>query len=186
VSPAAIACRLSIAAVLIYFLAGCSSGEERPQPVYKPSQVGIPDEVRFDADRDAYIVRMGGEQFELGRDVEGLDGGAPQEKSLLLIGKHDGKTWYATAPETKTGRAKGCYALSTPNAWNSGSDILLGFPSFEGEAKVGLLLAKAPGWAHSGNSNATLGRDGRFPWSHSSWCLDAEGRIASVDILLTG
>jgi hypothetical protein len=27
---------------------------------------------------------------------------------------------------------------------------------------------------------------GGFPLSHSSWCLDAEGRIVSVDTLLTG
>lgn len=171
---------------MILALAGCRTAEERPQAVYKPPQVGIPDDVRLDIDRDVYLVSMGGEQIELGRNVESVDGGTPQEKLLLLIGKHEGKTWYATAPETKTGAAKGCYALSTPNAWDRGSDILLGFPSFEGEAKVGLLLAKAPGWADSENSNVTLGRDGRLPLSHSSWCLDSKGRITSVDVLLTG
>lgn len=175
--PAASKALATILGTILIVLSACG-GLPRPDQVVEPDVAGLIVSVdRSDPSRQ--IVELnGGESVEINTDdALDLTGPGVDTDRVLLSGKTDGDSWYATLSVAETARLPDCYVTGSDTAFDEPGSVILVFAD---HPEFGVRLTKRDDFVPP--PSTAVRSDGRYAagvegTSGGSFCVDAGGAV---------
>lgn len=162
----------------VLLLAACTLS--RPDRVVEPETIGVIASVDRSDPSQLVVELSGGATVTIDRDgALELAGPGIDAERVLLFGRVNRRTWYATAPTSVTARPEDCYEISSDAAFDELDSLVLVYAD---HSDFGVRLPKQEGFALPSISVRPDGRYAGGPegTSGGSFCIDAHGAVFGI------
>lgn len=172
---------LALLLVVVAVPLNSCTGLSRPEHVVSPQIISLIASVdRSQPPPQVTVSVEGGEVLEIDeREALKIAGPGINAGRLLLFGKTDSETWYASLSILETSATRGCYLIFGDAAFDEPDAVVFVFVDMR---DVGIRVHKTEGFAPPNDALTSSGqyKQGEVGHDYGSFCLNREGLVFAM------